>query len=305
MDSFKDIENIGASFEDLRKEIQYLENRFLAIGLDYQYHFGMPLGQNEFYELRDNVSYRLFCANLHLELLLRQHFIIEARFGEIYKSQPEKITANIYPSNPIFDHAEKEISGIFDSLIYHLVSIFDYLGTLTNYIFGKKKQDTLTWTSLATSVRDKNNAFSKTKFADVINTIDNNFVKKLYDHRSHLIHRKGEINRSHIKFTLNDGKFNVSYISTNALNKQFSVLKEESKTHSLTIKYVGFWLVRKTIFEVSSILFALKDEMDATKQGQNPSKIRMGIINPGTHTLSSPSEEFWCKQQFEKLKSSF
>lgn len=298
----KDLPSINEAFEDLHKEMNYLDKRFMAIAMDYNFYIGNSSNQDYIYELRDNISYRLFCANLHLELLIRQHYIIESRFERIYKEDPHKINAEVYPSNPIFDEAEKEISAIFDSLIYHLVSIFDYLGTLVNFACGEKKQETLSWTSLANSVRKEDNHFYKTSIAGLVSQIDNDFVKKLYDHRSHLIHRKAEINRSHIKYTLAEGKFNVSYVSTNSLNKQFSILKNESKEFGLTIKYVAFWLSRKSILEVSSVLLGLSKELELKR---NPKHFVSGIIDETTKRLVSASEGYWYKSEYEIFKNSF
>ncbi len=298
----KDLPNINEAFEALHKEMNYLDKRFMAIAMDYNFYIGNSSNQDYIYELRDNISYRLFCANLHLELLIRQHNIIESRFERIYKEDPHKINTDIYPSNPIFDDAEKEISAIFDSLIYHLVSIFDYLGTLTNFICGEKKQETMSWTRLANSVRKEDNHFYKTSIAGLVSQIDNDFVKKLYDHRSHLIHRKAEINRSHIKYTLVEGRFNVSYVSTNSLNKQFSIFRKESKEFALTIKYVAFWLSKKSILEISNILFALSKELELNR---SPNHFGRGMLDETTKRLIPASENYWYKSEFENLKNTF
>jgi hypothetical protein len=294
-----DIGDLNEEFNLIKNELKYLNDRFMAISMDYQFYLCRDLGQHEIYKLRDNVNYRLFSAQLHIELLLRQHYIINQRFSDIYKKNPDKLLAEVYPSNPIHDYAEEEISSIFDSLVYHTVSVYDYLSTLTNFIFGQKNQETMTWTSLAISTRDKGNVLGQKSFSELIGKIDNDFVKKMYDHRSHLIHRAGQINKSNIRKSLVSDAFDISYFCTPEMTKQYSELRKIAKEKNITIKYGAFWLLTKTLYVISEILFALRHELSINP---NPTMPRMAMIDEKNGTMKPFSETYWHESEFEQLK---
>lgn len=295
-----DIGDINKEFSFLAEQIKFLNERFMAISMDYQFYISGKFGNDRIFELRDNVNYRLFSAQFHIELLLKHHFEIENRFQNIYQKAPDKILAEVYPSNPIFDYAEEEISSIFDSIVYHLVSVFDYLGTLTNFIFGTKPQETLMWTSLASSCRDKTNILGNKTFSELISQLDNDFVKKLYNHRSHLIHRSSHINKSNISFKLNDGKVNVSYITTDGFNKNFSELRKLSKETKITIKFASAWLLKNSLIVISEVLFSLRDEMKLNRKSEIP---MFGMFDDETKTLKPISENYWRTNEFFSLKT--
>jgi hypothetical protein len=295
-----DLGDINKEFSFLIEQINFLNERFMAISMDYQFYISGKFGNDRIFELRDNINYRLFSAQFHIELLLKHHLEIQQRFQNIYQKAPEKILAEVHPSNPIFDRADEEISSIFDSIVYHLVSVFDYLGTLTNFIFRTKPHDTLTWTSLASSCRDKTNILGKKTFSELISRLDNDFVKKLYNHRSHLIHRSGHINKSNISFKLYDGNFNVAYITTDGFNKNFTDLRKLTKETRITIKFASAWLLQNSLLIISEILFSLKDEMKLNRKSELP---MFGIFDDESKTLKPVSENYWRTNEFNSLKS--
>ena len=294
-----DISDAQKEFADLNQELQILHDRFLAIAMDYGHYIEyITKPGNRIYDLRDNVAYRLFSVNIHIELLIRQHYYIRDRFEHIWKADPSKLLREVYPSNPIFDYAEREVSSIFDSIIYHLVSVFDYLASLAYYTCRGNKQETLMWTSFASSVRDKNNDFSKSSFAEVISEIDNNFVKKLYDHRSDLIHRNGELNRTNGQIPLDGGKFKIAYITTPRFNKRFPELKTESKEFQITVQYASFWITRKAIKEITRVLLGLRKEMELTKKIPHGMTVLIDEVTGGILPMSGP---MWHLDKYEKF----
>lgn len=271
-----DIEDINKEFKILNDNLSLLGDCFLAVAMDYTHYVDNSWGQKEVFKLRDSVAYRFFSAKLHVELLIKQHFEIEYRFKQYLKTEPNAF-AEYFSKNPYYDHAEKEISSIFDSFLYHLVSVFDYLGTLTNYVCGPKedKQKTLKWTNLARSARDSENYFGKKPIADVIKEFDNVFVNKLYSYRSYLIHEKAELSMYSFTYHFSNNseqKVTANFIATERLTKQFPELKSLSKDNYLSIKYVSFWILNRAIEIITDMLFALKNEME-----QNP-KVPFGFF---------------------------
>jgi len=291
-----DITDINEEFKKLHENLSLLHNRFMALAMDYTHYVDNSWGQKEIFTLRDSVTYRFFSTKLHTEILIRQHFAIEHRFKEQLKKDPKIIFGTYMPSNPYFDRAEEEISSIFDSFMYHQVSVFDYIGTLVNYICGpvSDKQKSLKWTNLARSCRDSKNHFGKKPLADKIKDIDNKFVNKLYGYRSTLIHEKAE--KSRYSFSIQLGKeenIKANFIATERLLKQFAELKKLSQESFVTTKYVAFWIMNKSIEVVTEILFALKDDME-----KNP-KVPFGMF--GYHDKENnrilPASTPWWKEK--------
>ncbi|GEO06680.1 hypothetical protein AAE02nite_43440 [Adhaeribacter aerolatus] len=294
----KDIEDLNAEFKKLNEKEELLEKRFMAIAMDYQHYIDNSWGQEQIYELRDNVLYRFFSAKLHTELLMRQHFAIEHRFNELFKIDPNKILGDYYPSNPYFDHSEKEVSAIFDSILYHVVSIFDYLSTLSNYVCGDKqnRHDTLMWNQLTRCARDPNNHFGKKPISKIIKDLDNQFINKLYGHRSFLIHKKADLNR--YAFTFQLGKENTMtarFIASEKFTKQFKELKKLTEEYYLTTKFIVFWLLNETIESVTDLLFGLKKEMESNQQ---VSFGFLGLHDPKTNMLLPVSSAYWHEDQY-------
>ncbi len=77
---------------------------------------------------------------------------------------------------------------IFDDLIFHTISLMDYLGNLIGFIY--KNDMNLKWTGLSKSANDKTNSLSGFKIASIIIRNDRDWVAHLYDYRSSLIHYK-------------------------------------------------------------------------------------------------------------------
>lgn len=288
-----DIENIEGEFKKLAKALIILQNRFLAVAMDYSDYIDNSWGQKQIYQLRDNVLYRFFSAHLHTEILMRQHFIIESKFNQLLQYNPQKILGQHFPSNPLFDHAEQEISSIFDSILYHLVSVFDYLATLTNYICGQKKnkQDTLKWTSLAAGCRKNDNHFGQLSISQTIKSVDNKFVNKLYHYRSILIHHTAHYNRHSFTFLLGqEEKCIARFIANETFIKQFHDLKSISENNMITTKFATFWILNESIKNVTEVLFALKSEMENNKKVAVPLS---ASYNKETNSFTPTSAPFW------------
>ena len=296
-----DIENINQEFEKLKLRLHLLSDRFLAVAMDYKHYIDGSFKEDKIYQLRDNVQYRLFSARVHLELLLRQHKFIESRMESKYKEDPSMITGNYFPINPYFDHYQKEISSIFDSVVYHLSSVFDYISTLTNYISGPNKEDTLMWTQLAKSVRDNHNNFSKRKFALAIDDIDREFVNKLYDHRAFIIHKSADPSGYNVTlFVGSEERIEANFLAGKNLVKNFKELKTLSKEKHPTVKYVAFWILNMTIDKVTEILFSLKLEMESNPKVNIPS---MFYLHPETKKPMPVSTAYWHEDLYLKDKS--
>jgi hypothetical protein len=293
-----DIDDLNHEFDKITSRLRLLSDRFLAVAMDYKHYVDSSFKEDRIYVLRDNVQYRLTSAKVHLELLLRQHMWIQERMEKGFKKDPSTVTGNYFPINPYIDIYQKEVSSILDSIVYHISSVFDYISTLTNYISGVNKEDTLMWTQLAKSVRDEKNNFSKRKFASTIDSIDRDFVSKLYDHRAFIIHKKADPGGYSVTLFLGQtDTINANFLAGKNLVKNFKELKLLSKEKHPTVKYVAFWMLNVAIDKVTDILFALKAEMEFDPKVKTPF---MFYLHPVTKKTLPVSTGYWHEELYLK-----
>ena len=81
--------------------------------------------------------------------------------------------------NPHFEFIEMEMSAVFDGIIFHLSSVFDYLSHITCYICKKDKSNTVYWTKLAKAARGKDNEIACLPITRVIDKLDREFITHL------------------------------------------------------------------------------------------------------------------------------
>jgi hypothetical protein len=131
-----DIKDIQTEFTKINNDFLLLNNRLIALAMDYKHYINDHISENNIYTLRDDIIYRLHSAQFHLELLFSHISNIEKAIEEQTINKTPNQTS-IIGSIPFYT---QQITSLFDSFIYHTVSVFDYISTLANYISGKKKK---------------------------------------------------------------------------------------------------------------------------------------------------------------------
>jgi hypothetical protein len=156
------------------------------------------------------------------------------------------------------------------------------------------------WTQLAKSVRDKNNTFNKTKFSSIIDSIDREFVGKLYDHRALLIHRKGDLggfNLTH-SFGYNEKTTTTFFAGSNVI-KSFNKLKASNKKGNITLRFVALWIINETNKNITDILFSIKEEIETYDIGKEPTVF---FLHPDTKKKLPISINYWNEELYKKAK---
>ncbi len=64
-----DITDEKSEFTKIDSEFYLLNNRFMALAMDYKHYIDSNIRDNKIYTLRDNINYRLCSAKFHIELL--------------------------------------------------------------------------------------------------------------------------------------------------------------------------------------------------------------------------------------------
>ena len=295
------IDNPQKSLDEIQNLIEIVYEGFMALAMDYSYHINNIFGQSkdgkhEIYELRDNINYRIKSANLHFYLLLERKHEIENRFEEMLKKNPIVFNGFIM-GNPHFDIASDEIMALFDSIIFHLSSSFDYLAMLTQFIFGKNSESRLQWITLVKHCHNKESEFAKRKFSENIKQVDADFVSKFNDYRAELIHRKKSTSFANVSWQLNSGKVITKFECSDKIKTNLKkIIRRESE---YCVTYASSELIKQTLLQIAFVLNGMHDEFRENYVQHAPVMNNGGFqiisINSETKFAESPAIGYWKK----------
>jgi len=303
--TFLDVKDRKADYEKICKEIQRLELGLRAVSVMYDDHSSDMFSKTNIFRLKDNIYYRLISVQHQYKLLLEEQYRSEKYLEELVIGNPKALDG-FYGENPYFEMLEMNISSIFDGLIFHTVSIIDFFSHVVCYICQKNKSIEMYWSQLAKSSRGEKNEISKLQIAKVIDSVDRDFVCRLYDYRSRLVHHK----RDRHLFTVNRGAqpgiFEVRIFSSPEAVKHFQLIKQDHKeTEEFTLLFLSSWLISTSIKQISLILEALVFEIKSAsnfdenmKKGKGKKWFPIGTFDPKSRSITLTSDILW--EQFKR-----
>jgi len=201
-------ENQRDKFDIIKKKILRTELGMRAIAVMYNEHYYDLVSSRNIYRLKDNVFYRLETSLAQYELFTNEI----SRFNYVMSERTKQESEFCFDQFKLMPYTSKMnlmTSSIFDSIIFHSVSIFDYLSHYISYIISPNKCNTLYWTKLAKSAYGKDNYISKRPIKEVIKQVDDYLVKKLYDYRSDLIHNSHKQCSFHTSFNAKSSNIKI------------------------------------------------------------------------------------------------
>lgn len=287
--------------DEIQSLIKVVYGGFMALAMDYGYHVNNVFGQSkdgkhEIYELRDNINYRIRSANLHFYLLITRKLEIENRFAKMLKDKPN-VFDGYFMGNPHFEMASDEIMAIYDSIVFHLSSCFDYLAMLTQFVFGENPQTKLQWITLVKHCHNNKSEFAKRKFAENIKKVNSEFVSKFNDYRAELIHRKKSTSFANLTWELNSGKVTTQFKCSEKIKSNLK--KIINKDLEYCISYASFELIKQTLLKISDVLNGMHDEFRENYNEHSPKMNNGGFqiisMNPETKFAESPALGYWKK----------
>jgi hypothetical protein len=300
------INDPNEKLQEIDQLIKTVFNGFMAVAMDYGYHINNIFGSSDkekqkIYELRDNMSYRLRSSKLHFYLLLSRKIETEHRFSVMLKNDPQ-VFNGFYSGNPYFEFAADEIMGIYDSIIFHLSSSFDYLAMLIQFVFGDNPQKKLQWITLAKLCYSKDSEYQKRIFKENIQNVDRDFVSKFNDYRAELIHRKKSTSYANVTWELHSGKVDMNFVCSENLKTHLK--KIINKDNDYCITFVSYEAIKQTVMNIANVLEGINSEFRTNYKPHIP------IMNGGAQIISmsegspfaeSPSMSYW--NDFMKYKN--
>jgi len=301
------IENPQEKLDEIQDIVKIVYEGFMALASDYAYHVNNIFGQtkdgkHEIYELRESINYRIKSANLHFYLLIVRKLEIEHRFAKKLKEKPDVFDGFIL-GNPHFDMAADEIMSIYDSIIFHLSSCFDYLAMLTQFVFGKNPEAKLQWITLVKHCHNPQSEFSKRRFVENIKKVDSEFVSKFNDYRAELIHRKKSTSFTKVSWELNSGKVITQFQCSEKI--KYNLRKIINKDLEYCITYASFELIKQTLLKICHVLNGMHDEFRENYHPNAPKMNNGGFqliyVDPKKNIAESPALHSW--QKFMEYKN--
>jgi hypothetical protein len=304
------IDNPQESLDKIQELIKVVHEGFMALPMDYGYHINNVFGQakdgkHEIYELRDNINYRISSANLHFYLLLDRKLEIERRFEKMLNEKPTVFNGFV-TGNPYFEMASDEIMALYDSIVFHLSSCFDYLATLIQFVFGKNPESKLQWITLVKHCHNKQSEFAKRKFIQNIKTVDADYVSKFNDYRAELIHRKKSTSFANVSWQLNSGKVTTKFKCSEKI--KINLKKIIDKDLNYCVSYASFEMIKQTLLKIAFVLNGMYDEFRENYHPHAPVMNNGGFqimtMNPETKFAESPALGFWKKfMEYKKFET--
>lgn len=300
------IENPNEAIKEIDRLIKTIFNGFMAVAMDYGYYINniqgsAETGKQNIYELRDNMRYRLDSSKLHFYLLLRCKFEIERRFEEMLKNDP-KVFSGFGFGNPHFDFAADEMMGIYDSIIFHLSSSFDYLAMLIQFVFGNNPEKKLQWISLTKLCYSKESEFQNRIFKENIKAVDRDFVSKFNDYRAELIHRKKSTSYANVTWELNSGRVETNFVCSDKIKSSLKKIVDKDKDYCIT--YVSYEAIKQAILNIANVLEGINEEFRNNYNPHSPVMKTGGFqllnMSEGSPFPESPSLDYW--KDFMKYK---
>lgn len=312
MNDYIDIEDRRKDYDFIQSQTFRAELGIRAIGFMYHDHSDDIKSYENVLRLKDNIEYRLFAASHQYSVFLRELTAAEEYLQILYTKNPHYAVPGTFPfKNPFLDKIETELSSIFDSIIFHLSSVFDYLSHAICYMYFTQKQNTLYWTKLSKKVRG--DFKDKFFFCDVLDKIDRRFVGHLYDYRSRLLHNKRDQHKMAgvTNFSNSGIEVNVQILCSEASLKHFSLVTQNAEENKkITLAYLSSWLIRQTFIEIENLLDAIREDLKnnssfhknfyrAKPHGDKPGFV-VALSEPGSMFAKPVSDGLWNQYKREK-----
>jgi len=306
-DKYLDIVDRESDFKYINTETWRAELGIRAIGIMYHDHSNDQNSYENVFRLKDNIEYRLFSATHQYLVFLRVLGLAEKYLQDLYTKNPRFIVPGTFPAgNPYFERVETELSSIFDSIIFHLSSVFDYLSHALCYMYFPNKEKTIYWTKLARKVRG--DLKDKFQFCLRLDEIDRRFVGHLYDYRSRLLHNKRDQHKFASSMKLHDLSFRLKIGCSDTAMKEFAIISEENPSNLvITLTYMASWLIKRTFIEIENLLDSVKLDLEKNSHFYtnitNPKKkhgLNLVYLNPETNVAEPVSGSLWKQYKEDK-----
>ncbi len=256
-----DLESIDQSFKKISKDFQFFNQRMIGIGIEFTNKMAGDLFSDKnkrFLYIRNSIQYRLNAIYFHFTLLL-----------DIQKDYHIEINKPPFDKDKSIDYLIKggnQQYAVFDSIVFHIVSLFDYIACLINYSCSGKYESRIMWNGIVKTSFDSQNYLSNSKLKEIVQKWNNDFIDVLINHRSDIIHYSMDSGNTSYVFDIDKGKRFLYFEAPYKFVRNFRELKKLSKENNIMINYAVDWLIGKTIQAVNDIVNGVSLFIEANRK---------------------------------------
>ena len=158
----------------------------------------------------------------------------------------------------------QQVAALFESFLIQVLFVFDELSKLIYYVSGHKKENQMNWSSLLTSVRDRNKVFfSRAESAVLVEKIELEFISKLRTQCDLVPRGKSEIGGFVVSRTYrHPEKIKISFLSGRNMNKRLLDKNNFGPENKITLRFIVVNILNETISYITDLLFSMKEEME-------------------------------------------
>lgn len=245
--------NQNESLKDIKSKCDSIQEQLIVFGLNYSNKISGTLKNERLFILRDSICNRIDSVIFHYEILNKVN-------------RPDlNFSGNHFGTHLAMEISRKQ-NYIFDSIIFNLISSFDYIASLINFTFQKNKDNwKSTWNKLENKARC-NNDYKSLEISKFIVESNKKWVSKLNDYRAALIHYEGEnLGYKQTVFPVIGQTKILVYAPTNFRNKFKKLIKtdieEEININSLTL-----WSIKVSLLEIECLIKHLEKYIDINRK---------------------------------------
>ncbi len=249
--------NPSEQLQLLKLKAQSIHANLMAIGFDFQNKVSGSVKDNEIFRLRDDILSRLRSIFYLSELMIAER----VRCINLINKASYQVDVRQEIQHLIFNE-----KTLFDSTLYHVATIFDYVGNLSGYIFENKHN--MKWNSLFRGCKDKTKISIDNDFKLRIIAVHDDFADDLFGHRSYLIHDKTDnapFRLTQSVSAMNDDWSVVIFCPKDFANS-FGHLKDLCSSNEVTIEYGFFWVLNEALTQINSTLFKFKNSIELKRK---------------------------------------
>lgn len=247
-----DIQDFDKELDLLMKMSNPIQSNFQAIVFDYINKISNKIVNSPIGSVRTDLLFRLQSIFYFARIMAKEESIVLTYFNNNYQlDQLNKIE--------LLDELILKQKSIFDTILYHLSSIYDYFSYMSGYLY---KGQGLKWNSLVKLT----NSSKKYKIGEnqkqLIIDSHKVFANSLFKHRSYLIHQSSLY--PGFKYTNITGTdmHSIEILTPKMFIKDFKVLNEEIGENDITLKAAIFWALKFGLKNINDLSYGMKDELE-------------------------------------------
>lgn len=261
------------TLKDIQSLAKSLHGSLIKFGINYHsIILGGDFGKQEQWEpfmiLRNSIFYKVDCINFHLGLLFQLDEHILKQLSTVLFNQEKEIEI-------IYEKGDQQFF-LFDDIVFHIISLFDYLGNLIGFLFYGKQRMKLKWKGVLRCCENptwEKNKMGREKIrssnaCSVILKHHKKLLSKLEEYRASLFHYRRDDAKRQVTTTFSDPierTYKMEATFTVTMPKDFKKwirqLSQKSKEKELTLIETALWLVRESFIVANEIITVLLQDL--------------------------------------------